>query len=63
MRYGFPIEIVSDQGVNFINEVIEFILEKNSWSFIDVQPLTSKQTSWKHQQNTLQSTDQSCQKL
>ena len=27
-RYGLPIEIVSDQGVYFINEVIEFLLEK-----------------------------------
>ena len=25
-RYGLPIEIVSDQGVHFINEVIEFLL-------------------------------------
>ena len=27
-RYGMPIEIVSDQGVHFINEVIEFLLEE-----------------------------------
>ena len=27
-RYGLPIEIVSDQGVHFINEVIEFLLAK-----------------------------------
>ena len=27
-RYGLPIEIVSDQGVHFINEVIEFLLEE-----------------------------------
>ena len=25
-RFGLPIEIVSDQGVHFINEVIEFLL-------------------------------------
>ena len=27
-RYGLPIEIVSDQGVHFINDVIEFLLEE-----------------------------------
>ena len=27
-RYGLPIEIVSDQGVYFINEVIEFLLDE-----------------------------------
>lgn len=27
-RYGSPIDIVSDQGVHFINEVIEFLLEE-----------------------------------
>ena len=27
-RYGLPIEIVSDQGIHFINEVIEFLLEE-----------------------------------
>ena len=27
-RYGLPIELVSDQGVHFINEVIEFLLEE-----------------------------------
>ena len=27
-RYGLPIEIVSDQGVHFINEVIEFLLDE-----------------------------------
>ena len=26
-RYGLPIEIVSDQGVHFINEVIEYLLD------------------------------------
>ena len=25
-RYGLPIEIVSDKGVHFFNEVIEFLL-------------------------------------
>ena len=28
IRYGLPIEIVSDQGVHFINEVISFLLAK-----------------------------------
>ena len=27
-RYGLPIEIVSDQGTHFINEVIDFLLEE-----------------------------------
>lgn len=27
-RYGLSIEIVSDQGVHFINEVIKFLLEE-----------------------------------
>ena len=27
-RYGLPIDIMSDQGVHFINEVIEFLLEE-----------------------------------
>ena len=27
-RYGLPIEIVSDQGVHFINDVIEFLLQE-----------------------------------
>ena len=27
-RYGLPIEIMSDQGAHFINEVIEFLLEE-----------------------------------
>ena len=27
-RYGLPIEIVSDQGVHYINEVIEFLLKE-----------------------------------
>ena len=27
-RYGLPLEIVSDQGVHFVNEVIEFLLAK-----------------------------------
>ena len=27
-RYGFPIEIVSDEGVHFVNEVIEFLLNE-----------------------------------
>ena len=27
-RYGLPIEIVSDQGVHFINEVISFLLDE-----------------------------------
>ena len=27
-RYGLPLEIVSDQGVHFMNEVIEFLLVK-----------------------------------
>ena len=26
-RYGLPIEIVSDQGVHFKNEVVEFLLD------------------------------------
>ena len=30
-RYGLPIEIVSDQGVHFINEVVEFLLSTSSW--------------------------------
>ena len=28
MRYGLPIEIVSDQGSHFINETIEYLLEE-----------------------------------
>ena len=28
IRYGLPIEIVSDQGVHFINDVIEFLLQE-----------------------------------
>ena len=27
-RYGLPIKIVSDQGVHFINDVIEFLLQE-----------------------------------
>ena len=27
-RYGLPIEIVSDRGTHFINEVIEYLLEE-----------------------------------
>ena len=27
-RYGLPIEIVSDQGTHFLNEVIEHLLEE-----------------------------------
>ena len=27
-RYGLPIEIVGDQGVHFINEVVEFLLDE-----------------------------------
>ena len=27
-RYSLPIEIVSDQGVHFVNEVIEFLLNE-----------------------------------
>ena len=28
MRYGLPIEIVSDRGLHFINETIEYLLEE-----------------------------------
>ena len=28
MRYGLSIEIVSDQGLHFINETIEYLLEE-----------------------------------
>lgn len=28
IRYGLPIEIISDRGTHFINEVIEFLLEE-----------------------------------
>lgn len=27
-RYGLPIEIMSDQGMHFVNEVIEFLLHE-----------------------------------
>ena len=28
MRYGLPIEIISDRGTHFVNEVIEYLLDE-----------------------------------
>ena len=44
-RYGLPIEIVSDRGTHFINEVVEYLLDE---FMVIHKKSTSKWPSEKH---------------
>ena len=64
-RYGLPIEIVSDRGTHFINEVVQYLLEEFMIVHKKISTLspTSKWPSRKHEQDSLHSAYQNCRKF
>ena len=64
-RYGLPIEIVSDRGTHFLNEVIHYLLDEFMVIHKEIcsLPPTSKQTSQKHEPDSVHGTNEDCRQV